>query len=36
MAVLLSRIVAAIIRAPRVTHPDGKVFARINDHWLPV
>ena len=22
--------------APTVTHPDGKVFVRINDHWLPL
>lgn len=33
---LLNRIMAAILRAPRVTHPDGKVFARINDRWLPI
>lgn len=33
---LFNRIIAAIIRAPRVTHPDGKVFARIRDRWLPV
>ena len=33
---LLNRLVAALIRAPRCTHPDGKSFARINDHWLPI
>lgn len=22
--------------APTVTHPDGKTFVRVNDHWLPV
>lgn len=36
MAVLLNRIIAALIRAPRVTHPDGKVFVRVKDHWLPI
>lgn len=36
MAVLFNRIIAAIIRAPRVQHPDGKVFVRLNDRWLPV
>lgn len=21
---------------PTVTHPDGKVFVRVNDHWMPL
>lgn len=36
MSVMINRLVAAIVRAPRITHPDGKVFARINDRWMPV
>lgn len=24
------------IENPTVTHPDGKVFVRINDHWMPL
>lgn len=35
MASILRRI-AVMLGAPIVTHPDGKVFVRINDHWLPL
>jgi hypothetical protein len=32
----LFRRIAAIFGAPTVTHPDGKVFVRINDQWMPI
>lgn len=32
---IINRI-AAILGAPTVTHPDGKVFVRVNDRWLPL
>lgn len=33
---LFNRMIAAVIRAPRTVHPDGRVYARIGDRWLPV
>lgn len=35
MASIIRRI-AVLLGAPTVTHPDGKVFVRVRDHWLPV
>lgn len=32
----LIRRIAAILGAPTVTHPDGSVFVRLRDHWLPL
>lgn len=31
---LFRRIVALFL--PTVTHPDGKRFVRISDHWMPL
>ncbi len=30
------RRIAIVFGAPVTAHADGKVFVRINDHWLPV
>lgn len=35
MAKFIRRIVV-LLGAPTMTHPDGKVFVRVRDHWLPL
>lgn len=30
------RRLAIVFGAPVTVHPNGDVFVRINDHWLPV
>lgn len=35
MASVLRRI-AVLLGASTVTHPDGKVFVRVMDHWMPL
>lgn len=32
----LIRRIAVLLGAPTVEHPDGKVFVRVHDHWLPL
>ena len=34
--VKLLRRIAALFGAPTVEHPDGKVYVRVNDHWMPL
>lgn len=31
----IGRLLASLF-LPTVTHPDGKQFVRINDHWMPI
>lgn len=32
----LIRRIAILFGAPIVTQPDGSVYVRIRDHWLPI
>ncbi|WDR03636.1 hypothetical protein PSQ19_06080 [Devosia algicola] len=33
---ILNRVIAFVLRHPIATHPDGKQYVRVNDHWPPV
>lgn len=32
----LFRRIAILFGAPVTAHPDGQVYVRIRDHWLPL